>query len=108
MDQRIMTGIYMTGHRLFIDTAAFIAMAWSKDKNHERAVNFISRVNNAVIQITTSFIVSEIYTFLRYKVNYYTAMRFLESIIKADNADYLQIVYSSREIERKAYKILKE
>lgn len=109
MGRLTMTGIYMAGHKVFIDTGAWIALALRHDKYHETAkAVFKAMVACRVVQVTSNLVISETYTFIRYNVNYHTALRFLESIKKAENMNFLQVVYSTPEIEREALRLIKK
>ncbi len=104
-----MTDIYMAGHKVFVDTGAWIALALRHDANHETAKTvFKAMVAGRVVQVTSNLVISETYTFIRYNVNYRTALRFLESIKEAENTSFLQVVYSTPEIEREALRLIKK
>jgi len=104
-----MISIYMTGRKVFLDTGAFIALAFRRDQNHEKAVKIFQAVmaKNADI-VTTNLIVAETYTFLRYNINYHTAIGFLKSLKQAEQASMIKIIYATPEIEKEALKILEK
>lgn len=103
-----MTSIYITGSKVFIDTGAFIAMAFKKDSKHGAAKKIFEEIGNKYPQITTNMVISEAYTFLRYEVNYHTAISFLKSVKRAEEYGYLEIIYTNRKIESKAFGLLEK
>lgn len=104
-----MTSIYIAGRKVFVDTSAWIALALKHDAYHEAAKEVLkTMVASRVIQVTSNLVISETYTFIRYNVNYRTALRFLESIKEAENLNFLQVIYSTPEIEREAVRLIKK
>ena len=104
-----MTNIYMAGCKVFFDTGAFIALSFKKDCNHEPAAKILkSIVNKGVRQVTTNLIVAETYTFLRYNVNYATAVSFLNIQKSAESAGKLEVIYATAGIEIDAAKLLQK
>jgi hypothetical protein len=79
--------------KLFIDTSAFVALVDKKDDLHRPAVNFYRSLDEKIILITTIFIVSETYTWLRYKRDFKAAKLFLNIIGEAFKTDFIKIVY---------------
>jgi len=104
-----MTGTYIAGRKVFVDTGAWIALAVVRDEYHKRArAIFELIVAGGLKQVTSNLIISETYTFLRYHIDYRAAMRFLESIKEAETMGFLHLIYSTPAIEKKAALLLKK
>jgi len=103
-----MTGISMSKSKLFIDTGGFIAMANKKDQYHQIAATFYRELKGDILRVTSNLVVSESYTFLRYKAGYPVAMHYLTYIKKAETAGYLQVVFSNARCEEQAVGILEK
>lgn len=101
-----MTGTFMNRMKLFIDTSAFIALINSKDQFHLPASNVYRQQKENILRLTTNLVISETYSFLRYKMGYLLAMQYLEFIKKAEASGHLQIIYSNPKLEQTAKKIL--
>ncbi|HAA90183.1 MAG: Uncharacterized protein XD63_0689 [Thermoanaerobacterales bacterium 50_218] len=86
-----MGGVHLS--KLFIDTSAFIALMDKKDDLHGPAVDFYCSLDEKIVLITTIFIVSETYTWLRYKKDFKVAKLFLNVIGDALKTDFIEIVY---------------
>lgn len=103
-----MINTYITGSKIFIDTGAFIALVFKKDDNHEKAKSIFHEIGNKYLQITSNLVISETYTYLRYHVNYHTAIGFLRQAKKAENSGFLKVIYSDKKIENRALEILEK
>ena len=104
-----MTNIYMAGRKVFLDTGAFIALSFKKDRNHEPAVKILRDiVKKGIHQVTTNFIIAETYTFLRYNINYATAISFLNIQKSAESAGKLEVIYATASIEINAAELLQK
>jgi hypothetical protein len=104
-----MTGISMMSRsKLFIDTGGFIALANERDQYHKVAASFYRQLDGGIIRVTSNLVISETYTFLRYRIGYSVAMRYLLSTKKAQSGGYLQILFSNEKSEEQALKILEK
>lgn len=66
--------------KLFIDIGAFIALCDRNDAYHREAVALYTSLTKETSLFTTLLVVSETYTWLRYRVGYFAASLFLEVI----------------------------
>ena len=108
MGQLTMIGISMSRSKLFIDTGAFIALTNEKDQYNKVASSFYRELKGDILRVTSNLVVSECYTFLRYKIGYPAAMRYLTTIKRAETSGYLQIIFSNDRIEEQARSILEK
>ncbi|MGB9885634.1 MAG: type II toxin-antitoxin system VapC family toxin [Moorellales bacterium] len=75
--------------KLFIDTGAFIALCDRNDVYHREAIAFYTSLTKETRLFTTLLVVSETYTWLRYRVGYSAASLFLEVIKDAVLGEWL-------------------
>ena len=98
----------MTGYdALFIDTGAFIALAHKDDRHHRLATDFFSALGPGVKRLTTELVIAESYTWLRYKIGYPSAARFLESVESSVQEGYLKVHYPDPSLDRRARQVLR-
>ena len=92
--------------KIFIDTAAFIALVDATDKNHqpaERCYREIVQSRNSLV--SSNFVICETLNYLRTRISYKVSVEFRESVYKSD---ILEIMYISMDTEEEAYKIFKK
>ncbi len=78
--------------KLFVDTAAWVALNNRADENHRAAVEFISRFKTEPVQFyTTDYIVDETVTLLRFKVSHSQALLFLDFLRTSANVTRMQV-----------------
>jgi uncharacterized protein len=82
---------------LLVDTSAWIALMNESDDHHVRAVEFERSLTGARIVITWG-ILSETYTFLRYRRGYSTGQRWLAQVLMFEGAGSLEVVYPTAEL----------
>ncbi|HEV3155948.1 MAG TPA: PIN domain-containing protein [Candidatus Baltobacteraceae bacterium] len=92
---------------LLIDTGAFIALQDSHDDLHEDAKVFYYNLSSAVRRITTQAVVSECYTFFRYRFNSAAAARWLDYLDNARNSNHLRVIYNDELDSRRAEEFLR-
>ncbi len=106
MDQLTMIKI-STSKGIFIDTGAFIAIIVKNDINHVKANEYWNKIlENNIPIITSNFVISETYTWLRYKTSHFEATKFLDIISNAIKHNYIEVLYSDEYIEGRAINIL--
>jgi len=98
----------MKREQVFIDTGAWIALLIANDQYHDKAVDFYSNLSSAIRRTTSSHVVSETYTWLRYKAGYRYASRYLEVISQSQLQSRLTILYDNAEILELADAILRD
>jgi len=65
---------------LFIDTAAWLALEFSRDQYHAVALAFAQKEARQFQWVTTNWILSETVTLLRRRTNHAIAIRFMERV----------------------------
>jgi len=87
--------------RIFIDTGAFLALEDESDQYHEAALQFREQVlrKKRYEMITTSYILDETLTLIRFRINIKASVDFSKEIRKSK---VVKIVHVSREMEGKA------
>jgi len=94
--------------KLFIDSAALIAIFSKNDQYHDIAVDYYSSLTKKTILITTLLVISETYTWFRYHVNYRTAIEFLDVIQDSIASKWLNIIYPDLVLDTQAQVILRQ
>ena len=90
--------------RIFIDTSAFLALEDESDQYHEMALQFREQVlrKRRYELITTSYILDETLTLIRFRISIKASIDFSKKIRKSK---IVKIARVSREIEEKALDI---
>ena len=87
---------------IFVDTGALFAAANAKDKDHQKAKDFLTKLaEEKVILLVTNFIISEIYTLMLRKIGRDKAIEHLEKL-----RNTAEIERVSEEDENKAWQII--
>lgn len=90
-------------NNIFIDTSAFIALYFTDDDFHGKAVKILKKLRaKQAALITSNFILDEAYTFFRAKTNKKTAIGFAEFL--AENTDIIKIIRVTVGDEQEAFK----
>lgn len=91
--------------KVFIDTGAFCAIAHKKDQWHQKSSNIlISLVNDKAIFYTSNFVLSETYTLIRLRVEYNSAVKFMNEFEFSN----IKLIRVSQGIEDRAKEIFKQ
>jgi len=97
-------GIFMMkrGKVIFVDTGALFAVANAKDKDHQKAKDFLTRLaEEKVILLVTNFIIAETYTLMLRKIGRDKAIEYVEKL-----RNTAEIERVSEEDENKAWQII--
>ena len=87
---------------IFVDTGALFAAANAKDKDHQKAKDFLTKLaEEKVILLVTNFIIAEIYTLMLRKIGRDKAIEHLEKL-----RNTAEIERVSEEDENKAWQII--
>lgn len=90
------------GKIIFVDTGALFAAANAKDKDHQKAKDFLTKLaEEKVILLVTNFIISEIYTLMLRKIGRDEAIEYVEKL-----RNTAEIERVSKEDENKAWQII--
>ncbi|MHB8170257.1 MAG: type II toxin-antitoxin system VapC family toxin [Thermincolia bacterium] len=91
---------------IFVDTSAWIMLLNNDEDRHAEARETYYCFLKAVPLVTSNLVISETYTWLRLRVGFKAAMNFFSVIHELQNNKLLQIVWSTRELEEKAFTLL--
>ena len=90
------------GKVIFVDTGALFAAANAKDKDHQKAKDFLTKLaEETVILLVTNFIIAEIYTLMLRKIGRDEAIEYVEKL-----RNTAEIERVSEEDESKAWQII--
>jgi len=90
------------GKVIFVDTGALFAAANAKDKDHQKAKDFLTKLaEEKVILLVTNFIIAEIYTLMLRKIGRDEAIVYVEKL-----RNTAEIERVSEEDESKAWQII--
>jgi len=104
-----MTAISTAGNKVFVDTGAFIALAFRGDQLHFRAVAIHQALlRQGVALFSSNLIIAETYTFLRYNVSYHAALGFLKNLKSAERNGMITIIYATPQLDESALAILEK
>jgi hypothetical protein len=78
--------------KLFVDTAAWIALEVANDQHHEAAMSFRQEVGHTYRWVTTNWVIWETVTWLRFHVHHASAVRFGERIRAAERLELISVV----------------
>lgn len=87
---------------IFVDTGALFAAANAKDKDHQKAKDFLTQLaEEKVILIVTNFIIAETYTLMLRKIGRDEAIEYVQKL-----RNTAEIERVSEEDENKAWQII--
>jgi len=93
--------------KIFIDSSAFIAIYLADDDFHEQAGEALKKLREKEVSfITSNFVLDEVFTFLRAKVNKKTAIDFAEFL--AENTEIIKIIRITVGDEQTAFDYFKK
>ena len=91
---------------LFIDASAWVALAHTKDNDHEAAKETYARTLQEYQKfVTTNLVVAETHALLLRRMGYSPAIQFLDVLEKSSRVLY---VYSAKDLEDEAGEILRK
>ena len=93
--------------KLFIDSAALIAVFNKNDQHHKTATDYYGTLTKSTSLITTLLVVSETYTWFRYHLNHKIAIDFLDVVEEAIALEWLKIIYPDPFLNNQAQNILR-
>ena len=90
--------------QVFIDSSAWVAIAFNDDAHHESATSCYKKLlSNGVFWITTSFVVAETYTLIRKRIGHSAGVLFLQG---TNDSPRVRVLYPDQPMEIKAKEIL--
>jgi len=89
-----------------VDTGAFFALKVDSDVNHRRANRFLPRILDGEFgrMITTDYVIDELVTLTRMRVNHTAAVKLYESIVSSSS---IEIVSVTTALRSKAFEIFR-
>ncbi|MFD1361812.1 type II toxin-antitoxin system VapC family toxin [Lentibacillus salinarum] len=98
----------MKRNKLFIDTGAWIALMLETDQYHEKARYFFESIDLSVTRTTSSFVIAETYTWLRYREGFKCAHLFLEIVNHSKASRALDVIEGDKDTIELAEQILRD
>ena len=90
-----------------MDSSAWIALMWSRDRNHRRVSEHYVRLSEAGDHaLTLNLVIAETATRLRYDAGLRTALAFRDIIAEASSVGRLAIRCTDDELDGKAWSVL--
>ncbi|MBX6377566.1 MAG: type II toxin-antitoxin system VapC family toxin [Clostridia bacterium] len=86
---------------MFFDSGGFIALLVKNDRNHGRAMTVYPVIKSRG-KVTTSLVVSEAYTWLRYHVGFQAAVAFWERLLEDEEKGRIALLRPDRGLEERA------
>jgi len=93
---------------VFIDTSAWIMLLNKSEGFHEDASSIYNDILESVFLITSNMVVGETYTWLRKKVGFASAFRYLSALDRKERLRQIEIMYSDAILEKEAVNILEQ
>ncbi len=83
--------------KLFVDTAAWLALNDKTDQHHKEALIKVSKIKESRVELVTSeYIFDEAITLIRYRVSHYSAVIFGESMLNSSIVKVLDVANKDR------------
>lgn len=98
--------VLMKRDKIFIDTGAWIALIISGDNFHKKAISFYHDLKPNVEKYTSSHVIAETFTWLRYQVGFTYASQFLSIVREASSMNALNILKDEESILEHAEQLL--
>lgn len=92
----------MSINRCFVDSSAFIALNSTKDRNHGRASQTAASLTGCEL-IVSEFVISETYTFMRYRMGFHIANRWIRLV---SDRNYFTLAETTQSVREKTRDIL--
>jgi len=95
--------------KVFVDSAAWIAMAKKNDINHEKASKYFKTLlaQNALL-ITSNYVINESANRILYDLDHSKAIKFIDLIEDARKNNFLKITWADEKLEAQAIDIFKK
>jgi predicted nucleic acid-binding protein len=93
---------------VFVDTSAWIMLLNKSEELHEDASSIYNNLLEGVFLVTSNMVVGETYTWLRKKVGFAPAFRYLSALDRKEKLGQIAIMYSDAVLEKEAVNILEQ
>ncbi|WP_158701658.1 type II toxin-antitoxin system VapC family toxin [Lentibacillus sp. Marseille-P4043] len=87
----------MKRSKLFIDTGAWIALTVESDHFHNKAQTYLKSLDLSVKRFSSSYVIAETYTWLRYHEGFKYAGTFLDVINRSKASGMLDVIVGERD-----------
>jgi len=92
---------------VYVDTGALIALIWRRDRQHERVREHYARLRDARdALLTSSLVIAETATRLRYDAGLRPALAFRELVEQAENTGRLNVRRPDADLESRAWDVM--
>lgn len=98
----------MKKNKLFIDTGAWIAIMVEADNYHKRACEYLENLDLSIKRYTSTYVVAETYSWLRYRAGYPYAIAFLDVIRKTKASGALDVIFCDGDMIELAEQLLRD
>lgn len=98
----------MSRDKIFVDTGGWIALLNANDQHHKMAVDYYRNLSPALLKVTSSHVVSETFTWLRYKVGFRHASLFLDVLRRAQHSQYLELMFDQPDDHEQVVQLLQD
>ncbi len=91
--------------KVFVDTSAWIMLINKSEQQHSEAVNIYSLLQDVKL-VTSNYVLSETYPWLRKRNSFKSAYSFLQSIWRKAELNQLDLIYAAPVLEKQAGQLL--
>ncbi|WP_176448979.1 type II toxin-antitoxin system VapC family toxin [Lentibacillus sp. CBA3610] len=88
----------MKRNKLFIDTGAWIALIVENDHFHKAARSYLESLDLSIKRLSSSYVIAETYTWLRYREGFKSADNFLNVINQSKASGMLDVIVGEGDI----------
>jgi len=89
----------------FVDSGAWIALAIPQDSDHERATRLFESLEPGTRLLTSNYVLSETYTWIRYHDVHSTAVALHRRVEQARRELLLRVAWVDEEVHQEAWRI---
>ncbi|GGK08681.1 hypothetical protein GCM10007063_33870 [Lentibacillus kapialis] len=98
----------MKRDKLFIDTGAWIAVIVETDHFHNKARSYLESLDLSMKRFTSSYVIAETYTWLRYREGFQYADNFLGIINRSKSSGFLDVMIGERDTLELSEQLLRD
>ncbi len=92
----------------FVDSGAWIALGVKSDPHYQTARAFYRKIPRGSRLLTTNYVLSETYTWLRYRVDHRAALELRAIVVAAQRIELLDVVWVTPEQHESGWMIFSE
>ncbi len=92
--------------RVFVDTSAWIELIDKNSLHHSHALFFHTNLNPMALRITSWGVISETFTWIRYRTGHRDATSWLAMKDELEDRGYLQVVFPDPPMESRVRRII--